>query len=57
MKKFRVTLFFTDGKVFVCEVEADNKHAVWKKQFQVLKEKLLGLGNYHIEEVKEKSNA
>jgi hypothetical protein len=57
MKKFRVTLFFTDGKVFVCEVEADDKHAVWKKQFQVLKEKLLGLGNYHIEEVKEKSNA
>lgn len=57
MKKFRVTLNFTDGQIFVCEVEADCKHTVWRRHLQVLREKLLGLKGYDIEEVEGDCNA
>lgn len=52
MKKFRVTLYFTDGRTFNCEIEANDVYKACR-QVEVVKEHLLGLQRYLAEEIKE----
>ena len=52
MKKFKVTFYFVDNRTFLCEVEADHIRKACQ-QVDALKEKLLGLRKYEIEEIKE----
>ena len=51
MKKFKVTFYFVDNRTFLCEVEADHIRKACQ-QVDALKEKLLGLRKYDIEERK-----
>ena len=50
MKKFKVTFYFVDNRTFLCEVEADHMRKACQ-QVDALKEKLLGLRKYDMEEI------
>lgn len=52
MKKFKVTLYFTDDRTFDCEVEADHIGKACQ-QVEIVKEHLLGLRRYEVEEIGE----
>lgn len=52
MKKFKATLYFTDDRIFTGEIEAEHIYKACQ-QVEVVKEHLLGLRRYEVEEIGE----
>ena len=55
MKKFKATLYFTDDRIFTGEIEAEHIYKACQ-QVEIVKEHLLGLRRYEVEEIGETEN-